>query len=158
MKVDVVRTIYLTYQLIRYPLSLLLDYSDGLVSRVDQVDRERMVRYRKSAEKVQVWLAAVDTLTLPANPLDRLVNELGGPEDVAELTGRKTRQVEYYDAIQDKKVVIYEKRKGDGPMDQINIEEKDHFQSGTKKIAILSEAASTGISLQSDKRVKNQRR
>lgn len=128
------------------------------MSRVDQVDHERMVRYRKSAEKVQVWLAAVDTLTLPANPLDRLVNELGGPEDVAELTGRKTRQVEYYDAIQDKKVVIYEKRKGDGPMDQINIEEKDHFQTGTKKIAILSEAASTGISLQSDKRVKNQRR
>jgi hypothetical protein len=28
--------------------------------------------------------------------------------------------------------VVYEKRKGDGPMDQINIEEKNHFQNGDK--------------------------
>ena len=131
---------------------------DGLVSRVDQADHERMVRYRQAAERVKKWLDTVDELDLPANPLDRLLNELGGPDEVAELTGRKTRQVQSYDALQDKHVVIYEKRKGDGPMDQINIEEKNHFQNGTKKIAILSEAASTGISLQADKRVKNQRR
>ena len=90
----------------------------------------------------------MDALHLPANPLDRLLNELGGPDEVAELTGRKTRQVTIYDALKDKTKVIYEKRKGDGPMAQINIEEKNHFQSGSKKIAILSEAASTGISLQ----------
>jgi len=132
--------------------------SEGLISHSDQVDHERMVRYRKHAEKVKRWLDTVDELELPPNPLDRLVNELGGPDEVAELTGRKTRQVKIYDAMEDKYKVIYEKRKGDGPMDQINIEEKNHFQTGTKKIAILSEAASTGISLQADKRVKNQRR
>jgi hypothetical protein len=116
----------------------------ALGSRFDQADHERLVMYRKSAEQVKAWLETVDKLNLPANPLDRLLNELGGPSEVAELTGRKTRQVEIYDALLDKKVVVYEKRKGDGPMDQINIEEKNHFQSGAKKVAILSEAASTG--------------
>ena len=127
-------------------------------SRCDQADHERLVMYRKAAEQVKAWLETVDKLNLPANPLDRLLNELGGPSEVAELTGRKTRQVEIYDALLDKKVVVYEKRKGDGPIYQINIEEKNNFQSGHKKIAILSEAASTGISLQADKRVRNQRR
>ncbi|KAL7553446.1 hypothetical protein ACHAWF_017186 [Thalassiosira exigua] len=127
-------------------------------SMLDRVDHERLVNYRKSAEQVKRWVDTVDTLLLPANPLDRLLNELGGPDKVAELTGRKTRQVEVYDAMNDTKKVVYEKRRGDGPMDQINIEEKEHFQRGVKKIAILSEAASTGISLQADKRVKNQRR
>ena len=124
----------------------------------DQADHERLVLYRKSAEQVKKWLETVDNLSLPANPLDRLLNELGGPSEVAELTGRKMRQVEIYDAMLDKKVVVLEKRKGDGPIDQINIEEKNSFQTGAKKIAILSEAASTGISLQADKRVRNQRR
>ena len=44
------------------------------------------------------------------------MNDLGGPDEVAELTGRKVRQVKVYDAIKDQEVVILEKRKGDGPM------------------------------------------
>lgn len=88
-------------------------------SMLDRVDHERLVNYRKSAEQVKRWVDTVDTLLLPANPLDRLLNELGGPDKVAELTGRKTRQVEVYDAINNNKKVIYEKRKGDGPMDQV---------------------------------------
>ncbi len=117
-----------------------------------------MVEYRKACEKVKGWLDDVDALALPANPLDRLLNELGGPEKVAELTGRKVRQIQRFDESKGKMVVCYEKRKGAGRFDQINIEERNNFQSGKKLVAILSEAASTGISLQADKRVKNQKR
>ena len=96
-------------------------------------------------------------LTLPLL-LDRLLNELGGPDKVAELTGRKIRQVQRFDEKKGKMVVSYERRKGEGRFDQINIEERNNFQSGKKLVAILSEAASTGISLQADKRVENKRR
>ena len=98
--------------------------AEGLESLMDRVDHERLVRYRKTAEMVKGWLDAVDKLDLPPNPLDRLLNELGGPDKVAELTGRKMRQVETYCPMKDKKIVEFVKRKGDGPIDQINIEEK----------------------------------
>ena len=104
------------------------------------------------------YLDAVDDLELPPNPLDRLLNELGGPDKVAELTGRKVRQVQRFDAKQNRMKVSYEKRKGKGSFDKINIEEKNLFQAGKKLVAILSEAASTGISLQADRRVGNQKR
>jgi hypothetical protein len=86
------------------------------------------------------------------------LNELGGPDRVAELTGRKIRQIQRFDESKGKMIVTYEKRKGAGSFDKINIEEKNSFQSGKKLVAILSEAASTGISLQADKRVLNNRR
>ncbi len=123
-----------------------------------RVEYKRKVNYKRAAEKVMKWIDTVDSLSLPPNPLDRLINELGGPDQVAELTGRKSRQVQRYDVNQDKMIVTMERRKGEGRLDQINIEEKNAFQDGEKLVAILSEAASTGISLQADKRVRNQRR
>ena len=113
---------------------------------------KRLIRNIIAPDQVRAWIDAVDKLELPANALDRLLNELGGPEAVAELTGRKTRQVRRYEATMEKEVISYEKRK------LSNIEEKNLFQGGEKLIAIVSEAASTGISLQADKRVANQRR
>ncbi|KAK1897461.1 Protein strawberry notch like 2, partial [Dissostichus eleginoides] len=91
---------------------------------------------------------------LPLNTLDELIDKFGGPDQVSEMTGRKGRVVRRPDGS-----VRYESRAEQGlTIDHINIKEKDRFMSAEKYVAIISEAASSGISLQADKRVKNQRR
>lgn len=102
-------------------------------------------------------LAAAERLgtRLPPNTLDQLIDELGGPEYVAEMTGRKGRVVSREDGE-----IEYELRHAgaDVPLELMNMDEKDKFMKGTKLIAVISEAASSGISLQSDRRAPNRRR
>ena len=38
-------------------------------------------------------LAQIELLSLPCNPIDQIINELGGPDYVSEMTGRKGRVV-----------------------------------------------------------------
>ncbi|KAH8374146.1 hypothetical protein KR200_000653, partial [Drosophila serrata] len=91
---------------------------------------------------------------LPPNTLDQLIDELGGPDNVAEMTGRRGRVVQNDDGS-----IQYESRiESDVPLETLNITEKQRFMNGQKDVAIISEAASSGISLQSDRRVANQRR
>lgn len=98
----------------------------------------------------------INDLDLPMTPLDLLVDGLGGPASVAEMTGRKERIVRTSRNGSD---FCIEKRHGDdSSADSINNSEKKQFQSGKKLVAIISEAASTGVSLQADRRVNNQRR
>ncbi|XP_045521844.1 protein strawberry notch isoform X1 [Pieris brassicae] len=91
---------------------------------------------------------------LPPNTLDQLVDELGGTDNVAEMTGRKGRVVQTEDGQ-----IVYESRaEADIPLETLNLAEKKRFMDGEKDVAIISEAASSGISLQSDRRARNQRR
>ncbi|CAF0812197.1 unnamed protein product [Rotaria sordida] len=92
--------------------------------------------------------------TLPPNTLDELIDQLGGPSQVAEMTGRKGRIVQHANGQ-----IGYESRsEADVPLEILNISERERFMRGEKLIAIISEAASSGISLQADRRCQNTRR
>ena len=70
-----------------------------------------------------------------------------GHQNVAEMTGRECHWIR-----QEGGHLSYERRL------ETNLQEKDHFMEGRKRVAVLSDAASTGISLQADRRVVNQQR
>lgn len=75
---------------------------------------------------------------------------------MSEMTGRKGRVV-----MDDKTGEFrYESRSVDESvsLELLNCTEKDRFMNGEKFVAIISEAASSGISLQADRRVKNRKR
>lgn len=116
----------------------------------------------------------LEALHLPAGALDTLIDRLGGKEQVAEMTGRTHRLVR---SLNNPKRFELEKRldcsldeAGDEEEEQwwadgntiksssVNVLEKNAFLKDLKRVAIISSAASTGISLHADRAVKNQRR
>ena len=80
-------------------------------------------------------------LSLPGVPLDALVEGCGAAA-VAEMTGRN------------KVPLTIDGKTSSAKAD--NMDEKNAFLSGEKRIAIISEAASTGISLHAHEGVANQ--
>ena len=135
---------------IAVPESLEADYEEHLSPFVTSDELMKM------ADDAQSWLSyIVDAIDLPANPLDSLIQNLGGPDHVAELTGRKGGI--FFD---DDGQAEYKERRPDDQISRkdINLVEKDAFMSGKKLVAIISDASSTGISLQADRRVANKRR
>eukprot|EP01044_Picomonas_judraskeda_P009193 COSAG03_NODE_1103_length_4811_cov_1.804542_1_plen_936_part_00 len=145
--------------------------------------------YLQALAKKSALLEEARQLALPANPLDELIDQLGGVNKVAEMTGRSGRFVRVStskrgaqsDGSATKRAktdaqptepisanavgpappkgVRYEKRNADGgSLETANLRERDAFNNGDKSVAIISDAASAGISLHADKRFKNQRR
>lgn len=104
------------------------------------------------AAKYDELLHRIEKMEFPLAPLDDLIDRLGGPTAVAEMTGRSARIVRRHGILK------FEQRSSTGGTDSLNIEERQRFQNGKKLLAIISDAASTGVSLQADKRVPNQRR
>lgn len=132
--------------------SLIEVMSNSAMSTESQSGLRHMT-VRKMREQLEMKLAELGPL-LPTNSLDELIDGLGGPSCVSEMTGRRGRVVTMLDGS-----VQYQLRtEVDVSVEMLNITEKQRFMDGEKNVAIISEAASSGISLQSDKRAKNQKR
>eukprot|EP00892_Ulva_mutabilis_P012185 jgi/Ulvmu1/9339/UM050_0089.1 len=101
----------------------------------------------------RVLMATIDLLELPPNPLDLLTHLCGGREVVAEMTGR----VEMMECQPDGTFLPVKRAKGVSQQ-ELNITERNRFMDGDKRIAVISDAASTGISLQADRKRANQTR
>jgi len=148
-------------------------------------------------------ISEAEKLELPPNFLDELIDELGGPGMVAEMTGRRGRVVrkggrriavdstltagstvdstltagstglDVGAPVTGSGTLVYEARAeakavsgraaagsiaGDGEVEGVNLQEKSAFNKGDKLVAIISDAASTGISLHALKGAGNSRR
>lgn len=141
-----------------FPTTLYQDVTDTATGKTVQVPvkdgQGNIVQSKQALQMKQQLIDGLSALELPENPLDQLVNHFG-PDKVAELTGRMRRLIRDSNTGQ----VRYMKRAPEGvAMDRANVYEMEQFQSGKKRIAIISDAASTGISLHASNRAENRQR
>ncbi|XP_065056159.1 uncharacterized protein LOC135684506 [Rhopilema esculentum] len=116
--------------------------------------RERKVD-QWSEQAKNMLLGFADKISLPNSPLDEMIDLLGGPGMVAEMTGRSGRVVRPGPKSEPR----YESRAAaSGSVESLNVQERNSFMAGNKLVAIISDAASTGISLHADHRAENKRR
>ena len=141
-----------------FPTTLYQDVTDPATGKTIQVPvkdtQGNIIQSKQALQMKQQLIDGLSALELPENPLDQLVNYFG-ENTVAELTGRMRR------LIRDSRTgqVRYVKRAPDGvAMDRTNVYEMEQFQSAKKRIAIISDAASTGISLHASNRAENRQR
>ncbi len=109
--------------------------------------------------KKQNLLNAIKAINLPPCPLDDLIDQLGGVKNVAEMTGRSGRIIRSsakstFNFV--RRISMPKENKyalslppSQEDSDRLNIVEKRKFMDGRKQVAIISDAASTGISLHS---------
>jgi hypothetical protein len=104
---------------------------DDLASTADGIARSLLLKHCvQRGMKVRArdkLLGLLERLspTLPANPLDDIIDRLGGPSKVAEMTGRRHRYVRAPDGA-----FRYVPRTREGSTAQsVNIMERQHFQA-----------------------------
>ncbi|KAI6691687.1 hypothetical protein NL676_028515 [Syzygium grande] len=117
--------------------------------------QELLKRYEAALERKSKILEIIRLLDLPNNPLDDIIDQLGGPDKVAEMTGRRGMLVR---ASSGKGVTYQARNTKEVTMEMVNMHEKQLFMDGKKLVAIISEAGSAGVSLQADRRALNQKR
>lgn len=106
--------------------------------------KEIILNFISSVPNNQNIISSIKELNFPDNPMDELINRLGGHNKVAEISGRTSL------LIKTKSGYKIESRDSD----ESNLVEMDNFQNGVKDIAIITEAASIGISLHATEKSK----
>ncbi|KAG6605360.1 Protein FORGETTER 1, partial [Cucurbita argyrosperma subsp. sororia] len=129
--------------------------TDEYLKERKAVIAELLKRYDAASDRKSSLLAIIRSLNLPNNPLDDIIDQLGGPDKVAEITGRRGMLVR---ASNGKGVTYQPRNSKDVTMEMVNMHEKQLFMDGKKFVAIISEAGSAGVSLQADRRAANQKR
>ena len=127
---------------------------NGTIEYIPLVDANgAQVESRAALQLRAELLDKLSVLEVPEHPLDQLVNYFG-VENVAEMTGRKKRLIRTANGT-----LEYRPRQLPGvPSKLINLYEKNAFQNGDKRVAIMSEVASTGDSLHAGCNVGNKQR
>lgn len=140
-----------------FPTKVFQEQTDGhsgTTAYVPVLDvNGQQLESRVALELKRELLDRLSLLEIPEHPLDQLVNYFG-TENVAEMTGRKKRLIKTLSGRFE-----YRARQIPGvPNRLINLHEKNCFQNKDKRIAIMSEVASTGDSLHASRKVRNQQR
>lgn len=127
---------------------------NGIVEHIPVLDAHgNQVESRAALQLRGELMDKLSVLEVPEHPLDQLVNYFC-VENVAEMTGRKKRLIRTASGT-----LEYRPRQLPGvPSKLINLHEKNAFQNGDKRIAIMSEVASTGDSLHAGEQVRNKQR
>ena len=141
---------------------------DGLASSAEVLLKRFIeTNYKPAdAEAKSKVLQQIKALKLPPNPLDDIIDQLGGHSKVAEITSRKERMERH------SKIFFVIRKHTDGSassstrlQDEVWVSVPRHetkasalqsFQDGTKMTAILSDAGGVGIGLHSDPLCGNQ--
>ncbi len=136
----------------QFPIYQYHEVTDPMTGKVKSVRAEdehgNPEISRENMAKRAELLDRVADLDFPQNPLDTLLNHFG-PENVAEITGRSHRF--------ERGRYVRRKISGVGTK-RLNEHETRQFQDGTKRLAIVSGAGATGISLHADVDAKNHQR
>lgn len=140
-----------------FPTKVFQEQTDGNSGTTVYVpvlgESGQQLESRVALELKRELLDRLSLLEIPEHPLDQLVNYFG-TENVAEMTGRKKRLIRTLSGRFE-----YRARQIPGvPNRLINLHEKNCFQNKDKRIAIMSEVASTGDSLHASRKARNQQR
>ncbi|MEX2171082.1 MAG: strawberry notch family protein [Pirellulales bacterium] len=136
----------------QFPLFQYREETDSVTDKVVMVRVEDEAGNpeinRENQRRQQELLDKVADLDFPQNPLDALVSHFGA-DRVAEISGR-THRFEYGKYVRRKLAGV--------PQRQLNEYETRLFQRSEKRLAVLSGAGSTGISVHADLEARNQQR